>query len=98
MSYQSYLKQLKPCDECSSTDLRWCGISVRPYCSECKQWGRTNFGTAESAIKDWNENWERLQAKEDNLTLIETSQETIRQLTTEIANLQTTIRTLFSLK
>jgi hypothetical protein len=45
---------LNVCPCCSSGDVRWCNISVRPYCNECKHWGRAHFGTAEEAIKRWN--------------------------------------------
>lgn len=42
------------CPNCSSGDVRWCGISVRPYCNECGHWGQSHHGTAEEAIKRWN--------------------------------------------
>jgi hypothetical protein len=34
--------------------VRFCSISVRPYCGECKHWGPVNHGTAEDSISEWN--------------------------------------------
>jgi hypothetical protein len=59
MTYTNFIGQLKPCCECGETDLRWCGISVRPYCNDCKNWGFINYGTPEDAIKSWNERYEK---------------------------------------
>ena len=43
------------CPECGSGDIRWCNISVRPYCADCHTWGATNYGSAADATKSWNE-------------------------------------------
>ncbi len=59
-----YVSQLKPCSECGSSDLVWCGISVRPYCRECNHWGGVNYGPAEEAIMKWNDTYDRVQTQE----------------------------------
>jgi hypothetical protein len=41
------------CPNCGSGDTKFCGISVRPYCNECKYWGAVNFGSKEEAIARW---------------------------------------------
>lgn len=45
---------IRLCPECGSGDVRWCSISVRPYCADCHTWGSVNFGAASDAIKAWN--------------------------------------------
>ncbi len=45
---------LNNCPRCGSGDVRWCGISVRPYCNECGHWGMAHHGNAEQAIERWN--------------------------------------------
>ena len=45
---------IRHCPECGSGDVRWCAISVRPYCSDCHHWGPINYGTAVDAIMQWN--------------------------------------------
>lgn len=45
---------IRLCPECGSSDVRWCSISVRPYCNDCKTWGAVHFGPASDAIKAWN--------------------------------------------
>ncbi len=53
---ESELNDLLFCPQCGSGDVKLCSISVRPYCNECKYWGRINLnGTMQDAIKDWNE-------------------------------------------
>jgi len=94
----TYLEQLKPCASCGDIHLYWCSISVRPYCSTCGRWGSVNFGTPADAIKTWNESWERAEARENKLQTAEDNIKTVASLTTEIAELKTTIRTLLSLK
>ncbi len=42
------------CPDCGSGDVRFCNVSVRPYCNECKKWGDVNLGTKEEAIARWN--------------------------------------------
>lgn len=42
------------CPDCGSGDVRWCNISVRPYCAECGTWGSVNLGTADDAAQAWN--------------------------------------------
>ncbi len=64
MSYENYLKQLKPCSSCGEEhNIHWCGISVRPYCGNCKNWGAVNYLTAENAIRSWNESYERAEKR-----------------------------------
>ena len=53
------MADLKPCNRCTSGDVRWCAISHRPYCGECNHWGRVNYGADEYAIKAWNDDWEK---------------------------------------
>lgn len=48
------LSDLLPCPECGSGDIRWCAISVRPYCGDCGYWAPVNHGTDEDAVNDWN--------------------------------------------
>lgn len=45
---------IKLCPECGSGDVRFCNISVRPYCHECNHWAPVNFGTKEEAVSRWN--------------------------------------------
>lgn len=47
------------CPSCGSGDVRFCHISVRPYCAECNTWGAVNYGTAEDSIKAWNKRREQ---------------------------------------
>lgn len=47
-------KLIRLCPHCGSGDIRWCEISVRPYCAECHTWGRVNFGKALDAVREWN--------------------------------------------
>lgn len=47
------------CPNCGSGDVRWECISVRPYCADCKTWGAVNFGTAQDAVRAWNNRLER---------------------------------------
>lgn len=42
------------CPECGSGDVRWCSISVRPYCAECLFWSPVNYRTAADAAVQWN--------------------------------------------
>jgi len=42
------------CPECGSNDVKFCNISVRPYCHECNYWSPINFGTKQDAIRIWN--------------------------------------------
>lgn len=49
---QALLK--RQCPLCGSGDVEFCQISRRPYCNECRHWGRVNFGSDEDAIKEWN--------------------------------------------
>lgn len=49
-----YLNLLDVCPNCGSGDINWCGISRRPYCNECNNWGAINFGSDEDAILSWN--------------------------------------------
>lgn len=56
--YQNYLSQLEPCPSCGEEQaFGWCGISIRPYCRNCGEWGYTNYhpNGPEEAIKSWNE-------------------------------------------
>lgn len=49
------VRLLKHCPNCGSGDVRWDEVSVRPYCAECKTWGRVNHsGKAADAIESWN--------------------------------------------
>ena len=41
------------CPQCGSGDVRWCDISVRPYCKDCGHWGAVNHGTKEDAVAAW---------------------------------------------
>jgi uncharacterized protein (DUF983 family) len=43
------------CPHCGSGDVQWCQISVRPYCADCGLWGAVNFGTADDAVRAWND-------------------------------------------
>jgi uncharacterized protein (DUF983 family) len=45
---------IRHCPECGSGDVRWCTISVRPYCNDCDTWGPINYGSAMDAIMPWN--------------------------------------------
>lgn len=45
---------IRLCPECGSGDVRFCSISARPYCNDCKYWGPVNFGRVEDAIAQWN--------------------------------------------
>jgi hypothetical protein len=45
---------LLPCPMCGCEDIRFCAISVRPYCAECRH-GPTNFGSKAEGIAAWNE-------------------------------------------
>lgn len=56
MAYEEYLKQLEPCPSCGEEDLEWCGISVRPYCKSCGEWGYINHypNGPDVAIASWN--------------------------------------------
>lgn len=63
MTYEELLSKLAPCSKCGSQNLTWCGISVRPYCLDCKRWGRVNHGTPQDAIDDWNEMASRAEAR-----------------------------------
>lgn len=47
--------EIDVCPACGSGDVTFCNISVRPYCNECKHWGRVNFGSVADAIRDWND-------------------------------------------
>ena len=47
-------KLIKICPECGGGDVRWCSISVRPYCNDCSHWAPVNLGTAQDAIDAWN--------------------------------------------
>jgi hypothetical protein len=75
MSYENYLKQLKPCSSCGEEhSIHWCGISVRPYCGNCHNWGAVNYLAAEDAIRSWNESYERAVKRwqtEDECSLLE---------------------------
>lgn len=42
------------CPQCGSGDVKFCNISVRPYCNECKYWAPMHFGTKADAITRWN--------------------------------------------
>lgn len=53
----------KLCPECGSGDVRWCSVSVRPYCNECRHWGPINFGSEQDAVDAWNK---RLAISEDS--------------------------------
>ena len=54
---EAYLiSRLGLCPKCGGGDVRWCFISVRPYCNECNHWGQVNWGSEEDAIKEWNDN------------------------------------------
>ncbi len=50
------------CPHCGSGDVRWCGISVRPYCAECQYWAPVNFGPASEAVQKWNAHLHRVSA------------------------------------
>lgn len=52
MSKPAHLIEI--CPECGSGDVRWCNVSVRPYCNDCKTWGPFNYGSADKAADDWN--------------------------------------------
>jgi len=45
---------IRMCYECGSGDVRWCSISVRPYCAECDTWGPVNYGSAAESVATWN--------------------------------------------
>ena len=45
---------IRHCPNCGSGDVRWCAISVRPYCHDCGTWGAVNHGSAMDAIMQWN--------------------------------------------
>lgn len=45
---------IRQCPECGSGDIRWCGISVRPYCGECSYWGPVNLGSQGQAVARHN--------------------------------------------
>lgn len=66
---EEYLKQLGPCPACGEHDLRWCSISVRPFCrhEHCQYTIGVNHGTAEDAIRDWNEASARAQYQQGAL-------------------------------
>lgn len=49
----SNLSRLCPLMGCG--DVRWCNISVRPYCNDCGHWGPVNYGNEQDAIKLWHE-------------------------------------------
>lgn len=49
-----FSKLVRICPECTSGDVEFCNISVRPYCRECNHWSPVNFGTADDAINAWN--------------------------------------------
>jgi len=91
MSTSNFLEQLEPCSECGSSDLAWCGISVRPYCRECGHWGRVNYGSPEEAIKNWNASYERVVETQEKL-------EQHASLLNENQRLKDTIRTMMNLK
>jgi hypothetical protein len=64
MNNDNYVNQLKPCSKCGEPhDLHWCGISVRPYCGNCNNWGAVNYLAAEDAIASWNASYERAEKR-----------------------------------
>lgn len=76
MAYENYLQQLSPCPECGAEDVAWCGISVRPYCQNCGNWGAVNYypNGPEVAIKNWNDHYARSFARwqrEDQYKLLD---------------------------
>lgn len=66
-----YLAQLKPCSNCESEDLAWCGISVRPYCKDCNTWGYTNHGSPKDAINSWNKRYQQHLRDQEAADLLE---------------------------
>lgn len=54
---QTFISQLDPCPSCGEEhNFGWCGISVRPYCKNCHEWGFPNHypNGPEVAIASWN--------------------------------------------
>jgi len=77
--YKDILPQLRECPDCGNDDVKWCGISHRPYC-ECGKWGRTNFGSDQDAIDSWNE-------KTDHELLLD-AKEQLKAVCAELEELQ----------
>lgn len=53
---------IKICPVCQSGDVRFCLISVRPYCAECGYWPPPHWGTAHEIVAKWNNDPRRANA------------------------------------
>lgn len=88
------MELIKECPECGSGDVRFCTISVRPYCNECKYWAPVNFGTAEEAIERWNKRlkptglWATLTDEQRAAALAYTGPDTHGEHITEVRTMQ----------
>lgn len=66
------------CLRCGSGDVKFCGISARPYCNECDYWAPVNMGAVHEAVERWNNKVTQQQTKENNMIKRKIKMEIVR--------------------